>query len=574
MIPFLILVPGFSAEALEVNVGDGEITGAIDTRVSLGASFRMQDRDSRLIGKVNGGKATSVNIDNGNLNFNKGNTVSLATKVAHEVDLSWRNFGLFSRMYYFYDFANTDPDRTELSSVAKKRTVGQFRLLDLYATGDFEVGSTFLTIPGGQQVINWGESTFIPNGINGNVPFNVSQLRIAGAELREAFLPTPAIDLNLTLTDNLSVEGYYTIEWQQTFLEPEGTFFSTNDFASPGGNFALITGAGTLPDNPPLPGTFVSRASDRDARDSGAFGLAMRYFVPSLKDTEFGLYYQHFHSHLPIVSATRATTPGVAATANYFTEFPEDIDLVGASFNSEIGSTGFAIQGEFSYRFDQPLQVDDQELLVAGLNTCGVPLGGGVFTSQLDKNGAALFCGSPGEKVEGFKRKDVMQVQTTITKIWGAIFGADQMTIVGEGGATIVPNMESKSKLRYEGPGTNNSGSSSTAAAGFFPTSRQKNGFADDVSLGYRLLARMLFTNAIGPINLIPQVAWAHDIEETTPLPLGNFVENRKKITLSLRGTYQNSWEARVGYTNFFGAGRYNVRNDRDFISTVVSYAF
>jgi len=166
-----------------------------------------------------------------------------------------------------------------------------------------------------------------------------------------------------------------------------------------------------------------------------------------------------------------------------------------------------------------------------------------------------------------------MQIQSTMTKIWGAMFGADQVTVVGEGGATIVPNMESKSKLRYDGPGTFNSGSSGTAGAAGTPTERNK-GFADDVSLGYRLLARMLFTNAIGPINLIPQVAWAHDIEGNTPLPLGNFVENRKKITLTLRGTFQNSWEARVGYTNFFGAGRYNVRNDRDFVSTVVSYAF
>jgi len=232
-------------------------------------------------------------------------------------------------------------------------------------------------------------STFIPNGINGNVAINVSQLRVAGAELREAFLPTPAIDMSLTFTENLSVEGFYTIEWQKTFVEPEGTFFSTNDFASPGGTFAVATGGGTLPDNPPFPGTFIPRANTQNARDSGQFGLALRYFVPALRDAEFGLFYTHTHSHLPLVSGTRTTAvspldPARLSKTSYFVEYPEDIDLVGGSFNAEIGSTGIAWQGEFSYRFSQPLQIDDQEILVALTDTCGF----GPITSQLDQNGA------------------------------------------------------------------------------------------------------------------------------------------------------------------------------------------
>ena len=51
---------------------------------------------------------------------------------------------------------------------------------------------------------------------------------------------------------------------------------------------------------------------------------------------------------------------------DHFREFPEDIKLAGASFNTTIGGT--AIQAEYSYHWDQPFQVDDVELLFAALS--------------------------------------------------------------------------------------------------------------------------------------------------------------------------------------------------------------
>ena len=52
---------------------------------------------------------------------------------------------------------------------------------------------------------------------------------------------------------------------------------------------------------------------------------------------------------------------------SYFTEYPEDIQLFGVSFNTQLGTTGVALQGEVSYRKDVPLQFDDVELLFAAL---------------------------------------------------------------------------------------------------------------------------------------------------------------------------------------------------------------
>ncbi len=54
-----------------------------------------------------------------------------------------------------------------------------------------------------------------------------------------------------------------------------------------------------------------------------------------------------------------------ALTAGYYTEYPEDIKLIGLSFNTQLQWGGIALQGEVAYRQDMPLQFDDVELLFA-----------------------------------------------------------------------------------------------------------------------------------------------------------------------------------------------------------------
>src|SRR5690606_9611444 len=52
-----------------------------------------------------------------------------------------------------------------------------------------------------------------------------------------------------------------------------------------------------------------------------------------------------------------------AQSGRYFVEYPDNIDMLGASFNTSIGSTGISWQGDVSYKMDVPLQIDDVELL-------------------------------------------------------------------------------------------------------------------------------------------------------------------------------------------------------------------
>jgi hypothetical protein len=73
----------------------------------------------------------------------------------------------------------------------------------------------------------------------------VSKLRVAGAELKEAFLPVDSIWASFSITENLSIEGVYLLEWEEIEPDPAGTYFSTNDFASIGGTY-VAPGCGVL----------------------------------------------------------------------------------------------------------------------------------------------------------------------------------------------------------------------------------------------------------------------------------------------------------------------------------------
>ncbi len=650
----------------------GEVDGNLDSTLSYGAAWRMKDRDSDLIGVANrqynsgSGNAYSLNYDDGNLNYDKGDLINHTAKITSELGMRYRSFSLFVRGSAFYDFENNDGsrERTDLSSDAKDMVGKDATLLDAYITWDFDIARTPVQLRVGNQVLSWGESTFIQNGINIINPFDVSKLRVAGAELREGLVPVGMVSGSISPTENISFEGFYQYDWEKVKIDPTGSYWSTNDFAGTGGDRVML-GFGRWSDlgeswtgalGPDADDRFnmVPRGKTIYADNSGQYGVAMRLFAPGLNDTEFGFFFVNYHSRLPVISArtgsaqgaikagiagtaagtfaamvdpTDPTTvpaaiagavaagenfqvpvPGVgnlpasavlgaeatsiatgainaataggadlasayavnqyAQTAQYLVEYPEDIKLFGVSFNTLLQNSGIALQGEISHKRDVPLQMDDIELLFAALGPINTGLANfnQVFnTENLD---------NPYEHyIQGYKRKDVTQVQATATKLFGPTLGANQFALVGEVGVTHVHGMPSKSKLRFDGPGTPISGNEQLAGS-HYGEIEPASAFADATSWGYRMVGRLDFNNAIGAVTLSPRLAWAHDVNGTTPGPGGNFIEGRKAVTLGLGANYQNKWAADISYTDFFGAGRYNLINDRDFLAAEIKYYF
>jgi len=147
-------------------------------------------------------------------------------------------------------------------------------------------------------------------------------------------------------------------------------------------------------------------------------------------------------------------TDQYARTARYLIEYPEDIKRFGFSFNTELQKSGVALQGEYTFIHDAPLQVDDVELLFQALCPLAA-INPAIRQNQLDPG-----CVNTGtdQYIPGFIERNVSQVQVTATQIFGPVAGANQGVLLGEVGVTHVHNMPDKSTLRLNGPGTFTSG--------------------------------------------------------------------------------------------------------------------
>lgn len=665
-----------NAQAARWEFGDVEVS--FDSTFSLGTSIRTEDRNwNDNVAKANnlnngldfsnynavfnanpdnttiwqGAGAYSANGDNGNLNFDAGDSFSQLIKGSHELDINYNGMGIFVRGMYYYDFAMMDSDRAwnnQLSnsindpcadSEAKRQVCADVRLLDAYVYGDFDLGEMPFSIRIGQQVISWGESTLIGHGISEINPVDIARLLAPGSELKEAFIPFGAVWASLGITENFNVEAFYQYNWEKTILPPPGSYFSTNDFAGDGGqNNNVQLGFSGNPDMDidflmaglnqigdalragaidgatassmylayPTKVTLRSPGTSAELEPDGGgqYGLRLSWYVPELNETEFSLYYVNYHSRRPLFSGITADftlpsaeNPSTAISqdigfiaANQITEenlyglstfsqvklaYPEDIKMYAMSFNTTVGET--AVAGEVSYRQDEPLQIDDVELLFAAMPQ---QLANAGLRPELDNisqlNDPTGQPYGPGVAAEGFILSDTIQAQMTITHLFGPTLGAAQFVTLVEIGGINISDMPDENVLRLNGPGTARSGGIAAAPGLNVPVQNgvETNPFPTAFAWGYKVVGKLDYVNVFSGINVSPRVVFSHDVKGITPDPLFLFIEDRKSVALGLSFDYQSRWFADVTYNSFFdGVGTTNRMSDRDYVSFSISYS-
>lgn len=128
--------PVAHAISFDLDIGDG-VSGTLNTVMTAGAGWRMQERSNALVGKGNvnpavcGGIAQScqgvfrdqqlpartlalapgqayLNADDGNLNYDKHDLTQAVFKVTQDIKLSYGDYGFFGKWMYFYDAVNND----------------------------------------------------------------------------------------------------------------------------------------------------------------------------------------------------------------------------------------------------------------------------------------------------------------------------------------------------------------------------------------------------------------------------------------------------------------------------------
>ncbi|WP_237034849.1 DUF1302 domain-containing protein [Aquipseudomonas alcaligenes] len=584
------LASALPAQAASFTIG--EIEGRLDSSLSIGASWAMDDADAKFIGKANGGTASTRTSDDGRLNFKKGETFSKIFKGIHDLQLSYGDTGVFLRGKYWYDFELKDEHRLlyDIDDGGRDNAAqaSGFELLDAFVYHNYLMGDLPGSVRAGKQVVSWGESTFIGNSINAINPADVAAFRRPGSEIKEGLIPVNMLYVTQGLSDNLSVEAFYQIEWEKTVLDNCGTFFGA-DTAAKGCNFGMTTFGSDFDRADPTAYGYVPRLQDDEARDSGQFGLALRWLAPELNETEFGFYAMNYHSRTPesmwtVGAADPSAISGAPgpSSARYYLAYPEDIRLYGISFATTTPD-GTALSGEISHRPNMPLSLNGTDVSTAA----GV---GGLY-DLLGLQGLSIFDSgwadaSQGSLVQGYKRMPFTQAQVSAVHIFDNVLGGDRLTLVGEVGYSHIGNLGSSagSDLRF--------GRSSVYGYGQLPDSADalgnggnavcsallntsnpdqctSKGFYTQNSWGYRLRGQLEFSNAIAGVNLKPNLAFAHDVEGYGP----TFTEGNQSLSVGLDADYLSKYTASLSYTDYFG-GDFNTNTDRDFLAFSVGMSF
>jgi len=577
-----------SSPAQALNWDTGDWAWSWDNTITYGISWRGEDRDPALIDPGNGGTGANIMTDDGNLNFDNGDIFSNIIKGTSEMEVDNGQFGAFGRIKYWYDFelengkvphghsptAYKAGEKLDDSDFADFAQFSGIELLDLFAYATFDLGEMPLDLRLGRQVVNWGEATFF-QGVNILNPIDVSAIRRPGVEIKEALLPVALIYGNLGIGNGWSVEAYYQFKWEKTVLDGCGTYFSDNDFAAQGCNQLILAAAG-------LPDFILQNVNNArkdpyidEAKDSGQFGVAIRKYVEKI-DTEFGFYAQRLHNRTPVLNV-HYTNDGAAAGSIlgtnpvpvfYQVQYPEDIDIYGLSFATNVGVV--ALSGEISLKKDMPISINGTTELAGGLGVFQDPTacfaGQGAAFGPFGPRACAAFVdyATTGDGLAlGWDRFDVSQAQATAVYFWDQGLGSQRVSFIGEVAWVGVNDLPAITEMPY--------GRNPIFGAPTYLGGTSDEGFVTSNSWGYRIRAWAEYPNAFAGITLTPTLAWAHDVNGTSPTP--SFIDGRKAFSVGLNANYLTKYRGSISYT-FFSGGAANTTADRDFFSITFSLDF
>lgn len=655
----------------------GELEGEIRTRLTTGVVFRAQERNPALISKLANnpqlcaeddcmsldgdpgpnqrlvdapGLFSGVNLDDGNINYDKGDITSATTYFTPELTMFYKGFKFVASGLAFYDPENVNFDEFHLDTryqaanqprpdYVVEEYAADLELRDLYVQTYFNAFGREVSLQVGRQTVPWGEATLVLfNSLNELNPLDATIAGFPGFEFGQVNRPFGMAVAQTSLTDLLSAELVVPFEWEPVRVPPPGSFLSTNDLIG-GTPYAMIT-LGQFNDDPeglyegPATGAgLISNSSRRGLvrdesnghpSDTGQYGLRLSYFAPEINfGTEFGLYYLRYHSRLPLVSAfatdrscTRDGMPGNFASAlaacegfngsinpqppspereplpidtlRLQVEYPEDIDMFGASFNTNIGN--WALTGEVAHRRNLPVQVLLSDVIFAALQP-GFPeedlvIPGAGITVPGARTAVPDFVETrfrgntvqAGDYVRGFERIDATQVSISGLRILSQNpFAADQILFLVEGGFWFHHDMPGPQELPFQSngdfthtsPGADGTGAPPGESAGdsalrLNPT-QQTTGIPTRFAWGYRMLARFTYNEIIPGVTWEPQLLFFHDVNGNTPVPILNFTERRKSISFNNLFKVTQSLSVGATYQWYTGGGRHNLERDRDY---------
>jgi hypothetical protein len=255
---------------------------------------------------------------------------------------------------------------------------------------------------------------------------------------------------------------------------------------------------------------------------------------------------------------------GGAAQSYWRANYLEGIKVIGGSFSTTIADfmNGTAVSGELLYQPNLPFALSSGETLLRLFGqTPTIP-----------------FNTEPRAFGEGFAKSDSISGQlSTLSTFSGSLpvvkaINADLLVFIANWGFQYLPNIDQVTLNALAAPRSETTNPANWAAT----RTGQPLYHPDTFSHGLRLIAQAQYNNAFGTaVTLSPSIQIGWDLKGTSAGPVGpGFINNKKSLSLGVRGTYSKAWSAGVAWTATRGNSFQNLTDDRDFLTADISYAF
>lgn len=530
----LAAVAALPATAFEFDTGNDQFKLRWDNTVKYSTAARIDKRSSGLSQTVFGPTgivgANNVNQDDGDNNFSRG-IVSNRLDLFSELDASYGNVGARVSAAAWYDayynrgnqnttFTANQAPRNEFATETRDIMGRKAELLDAFVFGRFQLGDKPLSVRLGRHTLLWGESLFFgANGIAGGMaPLDLVKLQsVPSSQFKEIARPTGKLSAQMPLTDDVSVGAYVAYEWEKTRLMPSGAYLSTSDALGPGGS--RINAGPT--------GTFV-RAPDRDASDSGQYGVQLRWNVRQI-ETQLGFYAIRYHATGPSnIWTTLNGVPPALTASSYQWVYHEGTRAFGISAAKSVDE--WSLAGEVSIRHNAPLASSGLSRIPA--------IGVGVAFDN---------AGNPGYAVG-----ETAHAQFSWLASLGPSFIANEASFVGE----IAWNKRLKT----------------TKGEAFL------NPNADVSATGIRMVYTPTYRQLFSGLDVSPSVGLGYTWGKSSAVGPAFGVDKGGDINLGVTGTYLSNWVVSLNVVKFIGPEGPTLDNasnaqfkqalkDRDFVS-------
>lgn len=514
---------------------EGEnISGSFDSTISVGTGIRAKSPNAELItagatgnGAPNGNLAPSSALgDQGNLNYAKGDAFTTYLKGNHELLLKmpedWKFMG---RVSWLKDFTATDTT----GYISGAAPVGSFgddarkdlnfkaRLLDFWVSKDFTLNGERARIRVGNQVISWGESLFLPGGINQTNAMDIMRLSQPGTQLKEVFLPAPMVSFATGLGHGMNFEAYVQSRWNDNYFPPTGSYWS------------VVNGLGK--------GSSAYGFGKGKPKNSGQYGASLRW-QPQGTQLNLGFYAMSYQDKAPQFSL---------ASGGPSWEFAQDRKMYGVSANFPLGD--WSIGTELSYR--------PKDAVALNPATSGCAFNNGncwVDEKKYQWHLTGLLSMTPGD--------------------YGGILKA-------LGGASTATLMAEMVMVRYPGLKPSYGGDLVTAGGWgwgqeYDPTAAPR-AVGTKTSWGYNLDFSWVYDGTLIPgWQVTPEIYYFQAVKGRTPNLMGQFMEGAKSANFIVSFA-QNpaTWQFGVNYAKFWGGSMFDQPlKDRDFVGAYVSRNF